>query len=279
MIDLHYLASKINETLGTSKYKVYLSTNANPEKIGDRNVVVMSVARIPYAYTVEELDAEGLNITCTFDLPIAQSGSDLITHEEALVDIYEKLLGWRSFIVQQPTTDPNIYNEYLVVGKFEQQPPSAPYVDNGRKTQQIVVSGQAWAQNINCKATVGNNVVTLIGDDEREPVTLLKISRSSSTQIGADNNLLLSEDKTMPEVHGISRACTKTLTFMYLGKEIEDEFLKIAEGATHDVNKIYTYQVYYPTFTLEQRFKLLSVSSQDSAGVYLQYTLQMQVID
>lgn len=278
MIDLHYLASTINDILG-DKYAVYVNTNANPNKDDTRAVVTMNVGRIPFAYTTEELDAESLLITLTFDLPTAQGGIDLFTKEEALNDIHSKLLGWKKIHVEQPTDTPGVSDWYTVTGKFEQQPTSNPYADYGRKTQQVVVSCTAWAQNEKCPALVGNYVVISIGDEEKEPVTLLKISRSSSTQIGADNNLLLSEDKTMPEVHGISRACTKTLTFMYLGKEIEDEFLKIAEGATHDVNKIYTYQVYYPTFTLEQRFKLLSVSSQDSAGVYLQYTLQMQVID
>lgn len=278
MIDLHYLASTINDILG-DKYAVYVNTNANPNKDDMRAVVTMNVGRIPFAYTTEELDAESLLITLTFDLPTAQGGIDLFTKEEALNDIHSKLLGWKKIHVEQPTDTPGVSDWYTVTGKFEQQPTSNPYADYGRKTQQVVVSCTAWAQNEKCAALVGNYVVISIGDDEKEPVTLLKISRSSSTQIGADNNLLLSEDKTMPEVHGISRACTKTLTFMYLGKEIEDEFLKIAEGAYHDVNKIYTYQVYYPTFTLEQRFKLLSVSSQDSAGVYLQYTLQMQVID
>lgn len=273
MIDLHYLGTAINDMIGTDKYAVYVNTNANPSKTDPRTVVTMNVGRVPFAYTTEELDAESLLITLTFDLPVAQGGSDLITKEEALNDMHKCLLGWRNILVIQPD------DTYTVTGKFEQQPPSNPYVDSGRKTQQIVVNCTAWAQNVECKALVGNYVITSIGDSEKEPVSLLKISRAANTQIGMDNNLLLSENITLPEAHGFSRACTKTLTFMYLGKPIEDEFLQIAEGAAHDVNKLYDYKVEYPNFTITQKFKLISVSSQDSAGVYLQYTLNIQVVE
>lgn len=273
MIDLHYLGTAINAMIGEDKYCVHVNTNANPSKSETRNIVTMSVARIPFAYTTEELDAESLLITLTFDLPVAQDGIDLVAKEETLNDIHKYLLGWRNIIVMQPD------DCYIVTGKFEQQQPSNPYVDMGRKTQQIVVSGTAWAQNEKCKAVVGNNVVVSIGDADRSPVPLLKVSRAASTQIGSDNNLLLSENKTMPVMHGISRVCTKTLTFLYLGKEIEDEFLRIAEGSTHDLNKLYDYKVVYPNFEISQKFKLVSVSSQDSAGVYLQYTLTVQIVE
>ena len=272
MIDLHCLATAINNQIGNEKYQVWVNTNANPSKTDTRNVVTMSVARIPFAYTTEELDAESLVITLTFDLPVAQDGIDLVTKEEALNDIHERLLGWRVLRVEQPD------DTYMLTGKFEQQAPSNPYVDNGRKTQQIVVSCTAWVQNASCKALVGNYVVVSIGNDDYEPVTLLKVSRAATLQVGSDSNLKLSENTTLPEMHGISRACTKTLTFLYLGKPIEDEFLKIAEGVAQDVNKVYDYKVEYPNFTLSQKFKIISVSSQDSAGVYLQYTLTVQIV-
>ena len=273
MIDLHYLGTAINEQIGVDKYQVWVNTNANQSMVDTRNVVTMSVARIPFAYTTEELDAESLVITLTFDLPVAQDGVDLVTKEEALNDIHKYLLGWRVFRVEQPD------DTYMLTGKFEQQAPSNPYVDSGRRTQQIVVSCTAWVQNASCKALVGNYVVVSIGDENHAPVTLLKVSRAATAQVGSDSNLKLSENTTLPEMHGISRACTKTLTFLYLGKEIEDEFLKIAEGVQYDVNKIYDYTVDYPNFQISQKFKIISVSSQDSAGVYLQYTLNVQVVE
>jgi hypothetical protein len=278
MIDLHYLGTAINDMIGTDKYAVYVNTNANPSKTDTRTVVTMNVGRVPFAYTTEELDAESLLISLTFDLPVAQGGLNLITKEEALNDIHRCLLGWRNILVTQPTETPDVYDYYTVTGKFEQQPPSNPYVDGGRKTQQIVVNCTAWAQNVECKALVGNYVIVSIGDETREPVSLLKVSRASNTQIGMDNNLKLHTNNTLPEVHGISRSCSKTLTFLYLGKAIEDEFLKIAEGAAHDVNKLYDYKVTYPNFAISQKFKIISVSSQDSAGVYLQYTLNVQIV-
>lgn len=273
MIDLHCLATAINDILG-DKYVVWLNTNAEPDESETRTVVTMSVARIPFAYTTEELDAESLTLTLTFDLPVAAAGADLITRDIALNDIHNLLLGWRKIEVEQPSDNPNVPDRYAVTVRFEQQAPANPYTDTGHVKQQIVIGGTALAQNVNCKALVGNFVVVSIND-----TPLLKVSRVSNTQVGADNNLLLSEQKTLPEMHGISRISTKTLTFLYLGNDIEDEFLKIAEGVEHDVNKIYTYDVSYPNFTLSQKFKIAGVSSQDSAGVYLQYTLNVQLVE
>ena len=273
MIDLHCLATAINDILG-DKYVVWLNTNAEPEESETRTVVTMSAARIPFAYTTEELDAESLTLTLTFDLPVAAAGADLITRDIALNDIHNLLIGWRKIEVLQPSDNPNVPDRYAVTVRFEQQAPANPYTDTGHVKQQIVIGGTALAQNVNCKALVGNFVVVSIND-----TPLLKVSRVSNTQVGADNNLLLSEQKTLPEMHCISRISTKTLTFLYLGNDIEDEFLKIAEGVEHDVNKIYTYAVSYPNFTLSQKFKIAGVSSQDSAGVYLQYTLNVQLVE
>ena len=273
MIDLHCLATAINDILG-DKYVVWLNTNAEPDESETRTVVTMSAARIPFAYTTEELDAESLTLTLTFDLPVAAAGADLITRDIALNDIHNLLIGWRKIEVEQPSDNPNVPDRYAVTVRFEQQAPANPYTDTGHVKQQIVIGGTALAQNVNCKALVGNFVVVSIND-----TPLLKVSRVSNTQVGADNNLLLSEQKTLPEMHGISRISTKTLTFLYLGNDIEDEFLKIAEGVDHDVNKIYTYAVSYPNFTLSQKFKIAGVSSQDSAGVYLQYTLNVQLVE
>lgn len=273
MIDLHCLATAINDILG-DKYVVWLNTNAEPDESETRTVVTMSAARIPFAYTTEELDAESLTLTLTFDLPVSAAGADLITRDIALNDIHNLLLGWRKIEVEQPSDNPNVPDRYAVTVRFEQQVPANPYTDMGHVKQQIVIGGTALAQNVNCKALVGNFVVVSIND-----TPLLKVSRVSNTQVGADNNLLLSEAKTLPEMHGISRISTKTLTFLYLGNDIEDEFLKIAEGVEHDVNKIYTYDVSYPNFTISQKFKIAGVSSQDSAGVYLQYTLNIQLVE
>ena len=273
MIDLHCLATAINDILG-DKYVVWLNTNAEPDESETRTVVTMSAARIPFAYTTEELDAESLTLTLTFDLPVSSAGADLITRDIALNDIHNLLLGWRKIEVEQPSDNPNVPDRYAVTVRFEQQAPANPYTDVGHVKQQIVIGGTALAQNVNCKALVGNFVVVSIND-----TPLLKVSRVSNTQVGADNNLLLSEAKTLPEMHGISRISTKTLTFLYLGNDIEDEFLKIAEGVEHDVNKIYTYDVSYPNFTISQKFKIAGVSSQDSAGVYLQYTLNVQLVE
>jgi hypothetical protein len=268
MIRLDFLASKLNEILGTDKYAVYLNSNAFPDDLGDRNVVTMNVLRIPFGFGQDELDAESLTITLTFDLPCDAYGEELYIRDGALAHIQSRLLGHKSFDVECPNDEWYTVNTY-----FEQQAPANPYVDSGRITQQIVLSGAALVQNMECQAVVGNNVkVSIDGQD------LLKIERTSAVQIGGDNNIPLSEGTNIPELQAISKVGTKAISFLYTGKDIEKEFIKIAEGFPFDINKIYKYKVSYGSFIIEVPCKLTSVSSQDSTGVFLQYTLNMQIV-
>lgn len=275
MINLEDLTVAVNEVLGRDKFVVYLNSNAFPDDEEDRIVVTMSALRVPFGFSTEEIDAESLTVTLTFDLPCDVYGEQVIVRDGALERIQANLLGRKVFDVQQANGE-----EYVVNAFLEQPPPANPYVDRGRITQQIVLSGKMLAQNVNCLAIVGNDVRVSIGlANEYEDTELLKVSRASALNVGTDSNLPLSEDNTLAETHGISRTCTKTLNFLYTGKAIEDHFLKIAEGASFDVNAIYTYKAAYRNFTVQSKFKLISVSSQDSAGVYLQYTLTVQIVD
>ena len=284
MIDLALLASAINDKIGADEFAVYLNTNAFPDDIGDRQVVTMSVLRVPYGFTEDELDAETLTVTLTFDLPCDVYGDNYAVRGNALNSIADNLLGKRTFFVPSASES---YDgaRYIVHSYFEQQPPAPPYVDSGRITQQIVVTGQVLVQNENCKILVGNDVKIYIAKElttelKTAYTRLLKMERVSSMQVGTDNNIPLSSSSTIPMLQGISRTHTKTLTFLYRGADIETEFLQIAEGADFDVNTIYYYKAEYGLeFTIEVPFKLISVTTQDSNGVYLQYTLTIQTIE
>ncbi len=277
MMNLELFALAINETIGVKDFCVYLNSNVFPDDVGNRNVVTMTVLRVPYGFTTDELDAETLNVTLTFDLPCDVFGEQYVVRGTALNVIESKLLGRNTFVVAGVDGE----TSYVVNTFFEQQPPAPPYADSGRITQQIVVSGQALVQNSACKAMVGNDVTVSIATEKDGAYTqLLKTTRASTLQIGVDNNIPLSKNSTLPEATGVSRTHTKSLTLLYKGAEIENEFLMIAEGYPHDVNKIYYYKVEYGTaFALIVPFKLLGVTTQDSAGVYLQYTLNIQTVE
>lgn len=118
---------------------------------------------------------------------------------------------------------------------------------------------------------VGNNVGVYIDD-----VKLLKAQRGGGMQGAGENNLLLSDGGTLPQNQIVSRTHTTQLNCIYTGKAIENEFLKIAEGCAQDVNKIYTYRIEYPAFTISVPVKIQAVSVTDGAGVFLQYTLTLQ---
>lgn len=278
MMHLQYLADKINEDLGRAKYCVWLNTNSFPTD-DERPVVVMNVMRSPFSMVSDKLNVETLNITLTFDVPVGQAGDDLRIRDVALADIESVLLGWRTFEVKEPigmdTNGKTVDRIYKVTTKFEQQPMSAPYADSGRITQQIVVSGSALVQEATCQAVLGNNIKITINGTE-----LLRTTRAVGANIGSDNNLLLSEEKLVPEMMPISVVGTKTISFLYTGEEIEKTFLRIAEGIVEDPEAVYTYSVMYSeSFSISQQVKIVGVSAQDDMGVYLQYTLNLQVID
>lgn len=268
MIRLDFLAYKLNQILGIDKYAVYLNSNAFPDDLGDREVVTMTALRVPFGFSQDEFDAESLTITLTFDLPCDAYGEEVVVRDGALAHIQSKLLGHKSFDVE--------YGEevYVVNTYFEMQPPSNPYVDSGRITQQIIVSGSALVQSLDCGAIVGNDVKVYINGTK-----LLKVDHTSAMQVGADNNIPLSEEKVVPEMLAISKVCTKTVSFLYTGKAIEKQFLLYAEGVEMDINAIYNYEVHYGNgLRVQTPVKITSVSSQDSTGVFVQYTLTMQVI-
>jgi hypothetical protein len=275
MIDLNYLATAFNRIIGTDKYLIYVFTNAFPEPLGNRNAVTMNVTRVPFGFESDEFNAESMNVTFTFDLPANAYGDDLQTRDIALEDIRVKLLGRKKFTVVTPDDE-----EYIINCAFEQQPPPNPYLDSGRVTQQIVVSGTVLVQEKNCLAIIGNDVKVSI-----DGVELLKTTHSASVNIGSDNNIPLSENNTFIDTVNISRINTKSVSFMYTGKEIENEFIAIAEGAykDYDINKVYEYKVEYigvngQTMIITTPVKIVSASLQTSLGVFLQYTLNLVVV-
>lgn len=263
MINLEDLTQAFNELLGKDKYIVYLFTNGAPYDTQGRNIVSLNVLRAPFGYTNEELDAESLSCTLTFDLPCDGDGT---IRNQALAKIEDKLLGRQVFNIVQVNGETYVVNTF-----FEMQPPGQPRLDGGIM-QQIIVSGRALVQNINCKALVGNDVKIFIDD-----VQLLKISSTATTQIGTDANVKLSEEVTLPEVHGISRASSKVMEFLYTGKAIENEFLQRAEGVPFAENDEHVYKAVYPTFTVSMPFKILNVDATLALGVYLQYKLTISV--
>lgn len=264
MIDLQYLATVINRIVGANDFAVYLNTNVAPAGDG-RTVVTLAATRTPFGFTTEEIDAESLSVTLTFDL----SASNISLRDRALFVIKNTLLGWQSFTVVQPEGD-----TYAVESFLEQQAPANPYVDSGGITQQIVVSGTILIKNAECGAVVGNNVGIYLDD-----VKLLKAQRGGGMQSASENNLPLSQGGTLPQNRIVSRTHTTQLTCIYTGKPIEKEFLKIAEGCVQEVNRIYTYRVEYPDLTIVVPVKIQAVSITDGAGVFLQYTLTLQTAE
>lgn len=275
MIDLNLLKYAIQRQLNTEidgqagNFLVYLNTNAYPDDEVDGTVVVMNATRIPFGFSTEEFDAESVSLTLTFDLPVDFTNGTAVIRDNALAFIERNLLGHKNIPIYTEVGG----ERYIADIYLEQQPAGQPYIDSGRITQQIIVTGKVLIQNESCGAVVGNSVKVSIGG-----TPLLKVSRTSSLQVGMDNNLPLSEGETLTEAHGISRTATNTMTFIYTGKAIENEFLKIAEGVAHDVNQVYSVSVGYSSFTVEKSVKIINVTTQDSAGVYLQYTLTMQTV-
>lgn len=272
MIDLQELVFAFNEYLGRDQFVLSLNTNGVPDEDEKRIVGTMVAGRVPYGFSTEEIDAESLNITFTFDLPCGTDAEDLL-RDKILYLLSEKLLSWQKLTIQQLNGTTYYLNTF-----FEMQPPSAPYVDNGRFTQQIVISGNALLQNANCGAIVGNNEKVYING-----VQVLKIEKTSNVQFTGDNNIPLSEDKYIPEIENVASVSTMRLSCLYMGTEIDNEFYMIGEGQTTDPNKVYTIKIEKQNMlglstVIEKTAKLTSVTNMSSSGVFLRYEVSFQIL-
>jgi hypothetical protein len=272
MIDLQELVYALNEYLGRDKFALYLNTNGAPSD-DNRIVGTAVVGRVPYGFTTDEIDAESLNITMTFDLPCGTDKDDL-TRDEALYTIAQKLLSWKRIKIEYADGSTYALNTFL-----EMQPPSNPYIDNGRITQQIVVSGNALMQNANCGAVVGNREIVLINGQQ-----MLKLDKVSSTQFTADNNIPLSEGSMLPSMQNVAYANTMRVSFLYMGTAIDDAFYAIGEGEVEDANKEYVVAVMRlldndTAKTVSEKIcKVVSVTNTSTAGVFNKYEVVFQKV-
>jgi hypothetical protein len=271
MIDLQELVYAFNEYLGRDKYALYLHTNGAPDKAETRIVGTLTVGRVPYGFSTAEIDAESLNLTFTFDLPCGTDTDDL-TRDKALLELTNKLLAWHTLLINFADGTSYKLNTFL-----EMQPPSAPYVDCGRITQQIVIAGTALAQNTNCGAVVGNDETIYI-----DGKAVLKLEKSSSINYTGDNNIPLSEGIYVPEIENIASVSTLKIVCLYMGSEIDKELYEIAEGVNNNPNKVYEITIERKDqgsiTKLTKYAKLVSVANTSAAGVFLKYEATFQIL-
>lgn len=293
MKDITYLATAINKILNDNEldvsFMVYLNTNVIPNYDDSYIAVTMAARRDFMGMPSEELDVETLTVSLTFNLPADIYGEDLSKRDKALDIIHDNLLGEKSFFIN--TDDDNDNVVYKATSLLAQEQPSDPFIDAGRTTQLIVLTGTIYVANASCKAMVGNEVDVYIGrGDGTSPTAnmkyekLLHTNRALSYQTTNETFLALDNTYARASVINTSAAATKSLSFIYTGKEIEDEFLQIAEGVLQGLDKrvygikqIYTYKCVYPTFTIICPFTIASVTFQDANGVLMQYTLNVHV--
>ena len=91
MIEMQYLAAAFNRLLGTDEFAVWLHTNINPDRDGEKTTCTLLVQREPFA--LGNIDAESVRVTLTFDLKI-QPGPELAAARLAKI---KDILGWQSF--------------------------------------------------------------------------------------------------------------------------------------------------------------------------------------
>ena len=272
MIQLEELVFAFNEYIGRDKFDLHLNTNGVPQA-DDRIVGTLNVGRIPYGFSSDEIDAENLTLTFTFDMPCGDVKSNDI-RDNAAITLSEKLLGWKTIYV----TFPNGL-QYRINSFLELQPVGAPYVDCGVIKQQFVYSGTALAQNLHLGAIVGNEENVFIDGSQ-----VLKLGKTSSTQITGDNVIPLSEDKYTPELENIATATVLNISCLYTGSSIDEELYGIGEGVISNPNKVYEIKTVRENEGLQRRFtitrqgKLTSVSTRSEAGVFLQYEATFQII-
>lgn len=280
MIDLNELVYALNEHLGRDAFVLFLGTNGAPDKDEERVVGTVNVGRVPYAFSTDQIDAESLNITFTFDLPCGTDEDDL-RRDKAIAIIGEKLLSWKK--IRLDYVDGNIY--YLNTF-FEALPMGQPYVDCGRITQQLVVSGKALIQHGDCGAWLGNNEVIFITREGGNGIggKLLVVDKASSTTISHDTAIDLSEGAYVPAIEAIAYTNTVKLTCLYMGTDIDQFFWHIGEGHVIDPNECLKFEAYKEAFDgrpvddITKMCKIVSVLNISSAGVFNRYDVVLQMV-
>lgn len=280
MIDLNELLYALNEYLGRDKFALYLGTNGAPDKNETRVVGTVNIGRVPYAFSTDQIDAESLNITFTFDLPCGTDADDL-RRDLAVATIGERLLAWRKIKLQY--VDGSVYHLNTF---FEMLPMGNPYVDNGHITQQLVVSGKALLQNAKCGAWLGNNERVLMWRlDDNNPTPLLVLDKASSTTASHDSQMNLSGGGLVPQMQAIAYTNTVKLTCLYMGTDLDARLWQIGEGYWNDPNELYGIRTEKvdadgnSAFIGEKVCKLMSVSNVTSAGVFSRFEVTLQMVE
>lgn len=278
MIDLNELVFALNEYLGRDKFVLFLGTNGAPDKDEERVVGTVNVGRVPYAFSTDQIDAESLNITFTFDLPCGTVADDS-KRDLAIATIGEKLIAWKK--IQLEYVDGKVY--YLNTF-FEALPMGQPYVDCGHITQQYVVAGKALIQNSECGAWLGNNERITITLDDDTTGEVLVVDKASSTTISHDTAVDLSAGSYVPSINAIAYTNTVKLTCLYMGTDIDKFFWDIGEGFIADPNMIITVGMERllesgeEDYVGEKACKIVSVSNITSAGVFNRYEVVLQML-
>lgn len=284
MIDLNELVFAINEYLGRDKFVLFLGTNGAPDKDEERVVGTVNVGRVPYAFSTDQIDAESLNITFTFDLPCGTNEDDL-RRDKAIAIIGEKLLAWKKIKLDYVDGSTYYLNTF-----FEALPMGQPYVDCGRITQQLVVSGKALIQNSKCGAWLGNNERISFTVPERYiyDEQVLVVDKVSSTTISHDPAIKISEGSYVPSINAIAYTNTVKLTCLFMGSPIDWFFWGIGEGSVADPNQLINVEVNrdYGLGDKEDSeqivtkvCKIVSVSNITSAGVFNRYEVVLQMVE
>ena len=260
MIDMKYLAAAFNRLLGTEDFAVWLDTNINPDRDGDKTTCTLLVQREPFA--LGNIDAESVLITLTFDLKI-QPETEVAAARLAKI---KEVLGWQSFQVQTPD------GAYNVDSFLEMQQPGMPRIDTGCKIQQFTVSGTALIASASLGALVSNRVKTFINN-----VEVLVVSAQPSLSKGTDEVFDLSGSNTMTDTQEISRANTSGYTILYRGSDIDKTLVKLIEGGESDaLNTTFTLRRVYPDFEVTHTVKLESGIVTQQAGAFLLYQVNFK---
>ena len=273
MIDLQEIAFALNEYLGRNKFALYLNTNGAPAYDDKRIIGTVNIGVIPYGFSTDEIEATSLNITFTFDLPCGTDEDD-ITRDKALFTFAEKLLGWKKLKIAYTNGDSYFLNTF-----FEMQPPGQPYVDSGKITQQIVISGNALLQSSDCGAIVGNNEIVYINGQK-----VLKTDKTSATSVSNEPQINISLGSYVPELQAVSHVTTVTLNCLYTGTEIDKKLWSIGEGFLSDPNERYILKTELlgaegeVVQTSEKTCALISVSNMSNAGIFNSYSVAFQVV-
>lgn len=265
MITQKEITKYFERLLGTMEYNVGMDVLPTLYENDNRIPVALSMSQRPLS--VADAEVHQADVTFIFDVPVAGNGErEMITAKKVKDHVAKTLLGVKTHVI---TGYDGI--GYAVTTEFTVSELSDVRKDTGQIRANFTVTGSLLAT---AGALMFGTIKYYVNG-----VRLITTAASSHIEKGARRDQNLSTDTDRYELHELNKSNTYSLTCLYRGQEIEQEFLKIIDGdvdTVHHLDTEYALSINYGGFVSRMQVKLVSGDISGQQGALLSYTLTFE---